>query len=199
MTTTTLTKSDAYSIASLMHLTDKDTDALSAVVLRTFRNNTTAMATNRYTLGKLRVDSTGEDSAKDYGLTVAACKFIMANTKTKRGEYGDPVTIEVDSEQNKVTINAGGITYSDTYPAKLIELDKLDNLVEEWQPLEAAIPVRLSTKLIEQLTKLCDGFVKSDSWILELGANAYNANKPGTVRATIDERFTVLIQPRLDR
>jgi len=196
MTRIELSAQDAYSIASLMHLTDKDNDQLSAVILRTFRNNTTALATDRYLIGMLRIDSVGEDSPKDYGLTVEACKFITANAKPKRGTAFHTVVIELDTENSKVTITIGASTHSDTYPKELFGMDKLIDLIEAWQPLETAVPVNLSIKLFEQLAKLRDGFNKPDAWKLELGANQRSKQMSGPIRAIVAERFTVLMQPR---
>jgi hypothetical protein len=191
---------DAVAIASLINLTDAKTPRLDAVHLDTMLEETVAYGTDRYVLGRY-VATAGASNACEWQLSAAACKFITANVKPlNKWHTPEPVAFTVDTETRTVTIATNGATFADRWTAhgfKSSTTEELGRVLNKWEARTETQPVKLSTRLLVKLSKLMDGFSKSDAWILELGITAAGReDRPGPVRAT-NSSHTVLIMPQL--
>ena len=202
MITITLEASDAVSIASLINLTDPKTPGLDSVFVTSSTTDTVALATDRYVLGRYKAEepTTTASEPIEWKLTAKACKFITANVKPlNKWHTPTPLTVEINPENNSFTINTGQTTFSDTWTKGLHNGtgQNLTKLVDEWRPAELALPNYLTLKFLVKLSKLVNGFTKIDKFVFEIGANEYNAKKPGPMRASANGGWEVLIQPNL--
>ena len=185
---TVLPSNLARSIASMVALTSKDkvTPALQLVRLSVTKYKITAIATDRYVLGRLVLDYDGTDSEiDDYYLDAAALK-LMATTKAglvsiKHGETH--FTVSDYSSSVNVPIFMGN------YP-------KVETMIPDAPEATPTGETSFSIDLLSKLGKLVDANGKKiDAWKILPGGT--ENGRPKAWAATADN-FTVLIQPRLN-
>jgi hypothetical protein len=201
MLTIKMPAADAVTIASLIHLTDAKTPRLDVIHLSTLAGETMAIASDRFALGQTysQASATGEAL---WAITTEAAKFITANVKPlNKWHTPAPVVFEINPEERTGTIRAGNAVFGYEWPAvelKSNTIEQLTRVLDNWRARTDAPPVTLGTRLLMKLSKVLDGFSKSEKWSLELGAsNSTREERPGPLRAT-NGRVTILIQPRLD-
>ena len=200
MITVTMPATDAVTIASLIHLTDPKTPRLDVIHLSTLAGETMALASDRFALGRSysQATATGET---EWAMTADAAKFITANVKPLNKWHDPaPVVFEINPGERAGKITAGSAVFGYEWPAiemKSNTIEQLTRVMDGWQARTDAPPVTLGTRLLMKLSKVLDGFSKSEQWTIELGAsNSTREDRPGPLRAS-NGRVVMLIQPRL--
>lgn len=211
MLTIELNATDAVAIASLINATGGNVDVPD--VLKQIRLNVdgsgqiTATATNRfmvatYTATAAAVSCTcnecaigTERPAMELGISAKAAKFITANVKRgNKWTTPDHVELIADMDARELSVRHGAAVFGDVWPAA--KYPDVMSLITNWTPAADLLPVKLRSAWLVALSKLMDGFNKTDFWLYELGGSAFNPSKPGPVKATAGN-FTALIQPNL--
>ena len=201
MITITMPAADAVTISSLIHLTDPKTPRLDVIHLSTLAGETMAVASDRFALGQTYSQAPATGAAL-WAITTDAAKFITANVKPlNKWHTPAPVVFEINSGERAGTIRTGNAVFGYEWPEESRReelLRQLTAVVTNWKSRTDAPPVTLGTRLLVKLSKVLDGFSKSEKWCLELGAsNSTREDRPGPLRAS-NGRVVMLIQPRLD-
>lgn len=180
----------ARSIGSMAALTSKDkiTPALTLVKLSVSKYKITAIATDRYVLGRLVLDHDGADSEiDDYYLDAAALK-LMATTKAGL----------VSIRHGETHFTVSDYSSSVNVPIFLGNYPKIEIMIPETPEAIPTGETSFSIDLLSKLSKLVDANGKKiDAWKIFPGGNTEHG-KPNAWAATADN-YTVLIQPRLNR
>lgn len=186
---TVLPGSLARSIGSMAALISKDkiTPALQLVKLSVSKYKITAIATDRYVLGRLVLDHDGTDNEiDDYYLDAAALK-LMATTKAG--------LVSIRHGETSFTVSDYGTSVN--VPIFLGTYPPIAGMIPE---IPEAIPTGetgFSIDLLSKLGKLVSANGKKiDAWKIFPGGT--ENGRPKAWAATADS-FTVLIQPRLNR
>ena len=168
---------------------DTYTPALSVISVQIALGTITAVATDRYCVGKLEL-ATEMDVLAGFYLTPEAVKFITG-IKAQRGDY---YLADVEIEDNRLTISYNGSTYSEQmFTGKFPAVQTLfDGLVAG--PIQE---LGLKPDFIGKLAKLVgsDGKKLDGAWKFTFHTGP-NSNRPNPVLAT-NSAYTVMIQPAM--
>jgi hypothetical protein len=170
---------------------DTYTPALSVISVQIALGGLTAVATDRYCVGKLDLQGLPEDLIAGFYLSPEAAKFITGIKQPR--SYGG-VSLSVIIENNQLTLSALGTTYTEVmFSGKFPAVQTLfDDLVAG--PIQE---LGLKPDFIGKLSKLVgsDGKKLDGSWrfTFHTGPAEHRANP---VLAT-NSAYSVLIQPAM--
>jgi hypothetical protein len=194
----TLTKQQAESLGSLVAFADKGRDAnrvLTEIKVTVKDGQLTAVATDRYTVARFIDEVVAPDM--EFRITSLMAKWITDNLKVKG--YSPELTLE-PGEIGSVTASLEDGARNFTDSVSNWKFPEVEKLFTEWEAAATIPALSLRAEFLGKLEKLKANGQKAEVWRFEPGANKFNGNKPGPVKATalkVDSKLTALIQPNL--